>query len=275
MTAAAPPPPSMFDIVGGIAAAAALGGAIYGLAAWGYRAYRRRKLLAELKKETREIRRLDELLRKTTWDMEQLFSKGFPWAGYAIFIGEMGDHLNTLQGIAGETGDVMARVRALEADGADERLRSDVERIADGLRRVTPLYIWGIVQSYRTAGTTAITAAHPPNDDDDVPSGEIADDLESDQTTERDAEDEEWAPLMVQIPPSATGREPTRTLKYEDRAKVRDLRLALRVLFRSVASRLQMDDLKNVPFAAWPIDMAEAYHEEAKLRSHLTIPYEH
>lgn len=255
-------PTSLPDIIGGVAAAVAIAGALYGLIVWTYRHYRRWKLRDQLRTGVREITRLDDLLRKTTWDMDQLFSKGFPWAGYAIFIGGLGDNLNTLQQIAGEIADVMAGVRALEAGGAEDRLRGDVEAIADGLRRVTPLYIWGIVHSYRTAGTTAITESLPP---DDGPNDSDFDDEDA---------NEEWS-MTVQIPPSATGREPTRTLKLEDRETVRDLRLALRVLFRSVTARLDMNDLKDAPFAAWPIDMAESYQNEAKLRAHLTIPYEH
>jgi hypothetical protein len=191
-----------------------------------------------------EVRRIDDSLRDATWKTELLFSNGFPWAGYAIFTGEMGDHLNTLQRLAREAGDAVARTRAFDAPGADERLRSDVERLAEGLRQVIPLYIWGIVSSYRGNYPTP-------------------------EKVSRKAAKEG----LVHIPPSATGREPTRTLRLDDRGRVRDLRLHLRVLFRSVIMRLDLVDLKDAPFGFWPIDMAEAYQEEADLRVDLTIPY--
>lgn len=232
--------PSNLELVGGIAAALAIAGALFGSLAWVYRYVRRKSLLARLRDELRTIQRIDDTLRDATWKMEQLFSNGFPWGGYAIFTGEMGDHLTTLQRLAREAGDAVARTRALDAAGADERLRLDVEGLAEGLRQVVPLYIWGIVSSYRGHYRTNERAAKKG---------------------------------LVHIPPSATGREPTRTLRLDDRATVRDLRLHLRVLFRSITMRLKIDDLDDVAFAAWPIDMAEAYQEEAKLRADVTVPY--
>jgi hypothetical protein len=261
--------PSLPDIVGGVAAALAIAAALLGAIRWLYRHHRRNKLLDRLRTEVRELDRLDRLLGHSTMQMDQLFTKGFPWAGYAIFDGEMGDHLNTLQQIAGQTADLAARVRALNAQGADERLRGDIEGVAQGLRQVTPLYIWGIVDTYRRAGTDSISTGYGNDEEsDDLNEDEVHD------TDDIDNEDEGWSPMMVQIPLSATGREPTRVLKFEHRSQVRDLRLDLRVLFRSIVTRLDMDDLKHAPFASWPIDTAESYQDEAELRAHLTIPYE-
>lgn len=232
-----------FELIGGISAALAIAAALFGTVTWLYRHFRRKKLLTHLSNEVRAVQRIDDTLRDRTWKMERLFTDGFPWTGYAIFTGAMGDHLDTLQGTAREVGDVVARTRALDASGADERLRLDVERLAEGLRQVIPLYIWGIVSSYRGNSLT----------------------------TENEKEATKQG--LVRIPASATGREPTRTLRFDDRAMVRDLRLHLRVLFRSITMRLRLEDLDDAPFATWPIDMAEAYEEEARLRGDLTVPY--
>lgn len=237
--------PAILELVGGIAATLAIAGALFATLTWVYRHVRRKKLLARLRDELRTVQRIDDTLRDATWKMEQLFSDGFPWAGFAIFTGEMGHHLNTLQRLVRDAGDAVARTRALDAAGADERLRIDVERLAEGLRQVIPLYIWGIVSSYRGNYPT------------------------SEQIAKKAAKEG-----LVHIPPSATGREPTRTLRLDDRATVRDLRLHLRVLFRSITLRLNLRDLDDGAFAAWPIDMAEAYQEEATLRVDLTVPYE-
>ena len=245
LVSSTPQGPSVLELVGGIAAALAIAGAFGGALAWLYRYIRRRHLLSRLREEVREIQEIDRELREATMDMERLFSDGFPWAGYAIFTGEMGKHLDTLQGLAQQAGDAVARTRALDANGADERLRADAEQVGEGLRRVIPLYIWGIVSSYRGNYPTPKKVASKAAEQG-----------------------------LVHIPPSATGREPTRTLRYDDRPLVRDLRLHLRVLFRSVVMRLKLEDLNDIHFAAWPIDMAEAYQEEAKLRSHLSVPYE-
>ncbi|HYI44526.1 MAG TPA: hypothetical protein VE174_03570 [Actinomycetota bacterium] len=267
--------PSLFEIVGGVAAAVAIAGSLFGLGRAAYRRFRRRQFLGRLRGHVTRIRELDELVRSATWDMELLFSKGLPWRGYAIFSDELGDHLNTLQRVAGDTADVVAEIRALDALGADERLRQDVEGLAEGLRRVVPLYIWGIVASYRKAYSISQSIRHPGNDgeeeDDETSIGAKGDEEDLDE----EESDDDWKPMMVWIPPSATGREPARTLRTEDRARVRDLRLDLRVLYRSVTLRLGMPDIRDKRFAAWPLDMVDAYKGEAKLRSKLVIPYEH
>lgn len=236
--------PSLFEIVGGVAGAVAVVAAALGAARGMHRRYQRWRLKEKLRSHVRELLRLDELLRETTMSMDRLFSEGFPWAGYAIFTGEMGRHLQTLQSVASHTADAVADVRSLDASGPEERLRSDVERLAAGLRSVVPLYIWGIVNSYRGGFPTP------------------------EKVRNRAAEEG-----VVRIPPSATGREATRVLRGEDRARVRDLRLDLRVLCRTVTKRLKLDDEKDEGFALWPIDMAESYQEPSR-RSGVTIPFE-
>ena len=229
------------EIIGGVAAALAIVSALLIALRWGYQTFRRRQLLDYLRNAVQELHLLDRTLRETIVTMEHGFSAGFDWTGYAVFTGTLRDCLQGLQEVVVGASDLTARLRSLDATGADERLRRDVETIADGIRRVAPLYIWGIVRSYRA----------PTPRTDDARGG--------------------W---RVHIPPTATGREPARTLREQDREKVREVRLSLRILFRTLTHRLNMPEFQREGFALWPTYMAEAYTDVADLKHTDLIPYE-
>lgn len=112
-------------------------------------ARRRRDQLAEwLKRALRIQARLSALAA----ELDDYFVAGVTWAGYEIWPFEVRGHIYYLDGLIDEAERNEAAVRALDTDGANERLRADVEQLYVLFRMAATQYLDGSRACYQDSG---------------------------------------------------------------------------------------------------------------------------
>lgn len=110
------------------------------------RAGRTRRRIHEL---LRRIRRIELRLSALAAELDNRLGRGVTWAGLDIWPIELRGHLVYVRALLEEAERSEAMLRALDASGADERLRADVERLYVIFRQVGREYIDGSMKTYR------------------------------------------------------------------------------------------------------------------------------
>jgi hypothetical protein len=93
----------------------------------------------------REARRITALAA----DLDAAFTTGVGWAGWEIWPHALGGRITYLDGTIDGLERDRAAIRAIDATGSTERLRQDIERMAEILRTVATTYRAGTIESYR------------------------------------------------------------------------------------------------------------------------------
>ena len=83
--------------------------------------------------------------------LEKRLVEGVGWAGWNVWPDRLKGELIYLENLQGEAEESTAYLRALDASGGLERLRSDTEEIASCIAAVAQLYFDGTLHAYREA----------------------------------------------------------------------------------------------------------------------------
>lgn len=131
----------------GVAIVAALAGVLLATRRWS----RRRAVSVKLAGHLGRLAKIDRRIAALAVDLEQRQTEGTGWGGWDLPPPHLQSHWTYLDGLQGELEFTIAEVRALDAEVSGERLRGDVEELADVLRRVARLYRAGSAASYRAS----------------------------------------------------------------------------------------------------------------------------
>lgn len=200
----------LVEVVGTAASVVALAAATVSGWRW-WETHRARRLLTGW---VHRLYRLDRRLVAVVCELDAALAVGVGWAGWAIWPHQLAGRITYLDGLVDDLERSRAELRAIDANGGTERLRADVERMADLLRLAAVTYRAGTIESYREVDG-------------------------------------------AQMPPGATGREPTPTLGTNDVAAFAALRDEFTLVARTVAHRLDDGDRAERYRALWPVQRSE------------------
>lgn len=133
--------------VGAVASAIAIASALYGTVVW----WRQRRVLGELGSLAQRLLRVDRRLVALAVDVDALLAKGVGWHGVEIEPPMLRGHRDYMWAQIDELERARARVRALAARGATERIRETVEEAIETLRRACVVYFDGTMTAYQEA----------------------------------------------------------------------------------------------------------------------------
>lgn len=129
-----------------------LRGAVLAVTRW----FRQRSVARDLRARLGRLAKLDTRLAAVAVDLEDLQTQGTGWGGWDLPPRNLGAYWTYLVGLQEELEFTIAEVRAIDAEGPSERLRADIEELADVLRRAAELYESGSAAAYRAAEGRAL-----------------------------------------------------------------------------------------------------------------------
>jgi hypothetical protein len=134
-------------LVGAVASAVGVVAAALAAIRW-WRVRRvRQRLAVAVGRLVRQERRLGRLII----DLDRQLTMGGAWEGWSQWPAYLGGQLTYASGLADEAEREEALVRALDADGAVERLRQDVEEMHQVLHKVAMACLDGTIAAYRNS----------------------------------------------------------------------------------------------------------------------------
>jgi hypothetical protein len=140
------------EAVSTAASAVAIAGTGLALVQW----VRARRARGRLGQWARKLHRFDRRVVACVGELDAVFDEGPGWAGWAIWPDSLRDMLAYLDDTIDQLERASAELRAIDAPGAVERLRVDVEQMATVLRLAAVTYRAGAIESYRESSGEAI-----------------------------------------------------------------------------------------------------------------------
>lgn len=140
------------EVIGAAASAVALAGTSIGVGRW----WRTRRVHRLLTMWVGKLLRYDRRIVALVGELDVAFDAGVGWTGHSIWPHELGGRIAYFDGLIDDLERARAELRAIDASGGTERLRADVERMAEVLRAAARTYRAGTIESYRDSNGAAI-----------------------------------------------------------------------------------------------------------------------
>jgi hypothetical protein len=142
-------------LVGAIAAALSIVGSGYGGMHW----WKARRVRTRLEISVGRLQRQEHRLGGVIRELDRRLAEGPGWAGWSVWPDKLGGELTYAAALADEAEREEAMVRSLDARGADERLRRDVEELHRVLSRVASACVEGTLDANRSSNGDPIPSS--------------------------------------------------------------------------------------------------------------------